>query len=274
MKILITGSDGFLGKEFTHYFKKEHEIIALNRKQLDVSVESDVKDFFSGSEDVDVILHTAFVGGKRGIEDTLDDLCKNVKSFNNLASHKRNSQLMFCFGSGACYDRSRPIISVSEEERAWRNPKDYYGKAKNIISGEIEKGIYENIFDFRLFGCFGREELPSRFIKSSLRNIREGKPIQIHKDIFMDFFYVGDLCKIIEYYIFSDTASLPSCLNMSYGKAYSLSYIAKGIAGGDHPIELLSEDKDSYTGNGGKLYKLPISLIGLFDGIKHANYDE
>ena len=44
MKILITGSDGFLGREFIKYFSKEHEVISMNRAALDVSIEDQVMD--------------------------------------------------------------------------------------------------------------------------------------------------------------------------------------------------------------------------------------
>tara|TARA_R110001599_G_scaffold240059_1_gene439618 strand:- start:504 stop:1322 length:819 start_codon:yes stop_codon:yes gene_type:complete len=272
MKILITGSDGFLGREFVNYFSKEHEVIALNRPLLDVSIEEQVVDFFSKTE-IDVILHTAFVGGKRGDVDHFLGFCQNLIAYKNLVVHKKNQQLLFCFGSGAAYDRSGTIKDVEEDAMLSCSPFDYYGNAKNLISRDILDRSEQNVYDFRLFGCFGKEEDDSRFIKSALRNIDRGKPVVINKNMLLDFFYVKDLCKVINYYLLNPLKDLPRSMNMVYSEKYSLRTIA----------ELLSPNKDiliregglgCYTGSGDRLAKLDLPLIGLIEGIKDVKYNE
>ena len=268
MRILITGSDGFLGREFTAHFSKKYDVISANRSRLDVSKEEDVKQFFL-EEDIDVILHTAFVGGKLNRKDTYSDFCQNIQAFNNIMSFKDNDSLLFCFGSGASYDRSRPIKDFEESMIFDKVPLDYYGSAKNIIS----RSIKNNVFDFRLFGCFGKEEGDSRFIKSSLNRIKKGDPIIITQNKMMDFFYVGDLCKVIDHYINNQDKNLPTSMNMVYNKKYTLVELGEHLAGISHPMIISGKRRTAYyTGDGSRLSSLNLRLTGLFKGIEEAKY--
>ena len=47
MKIIVTGSEGFLGKEISNYLKKNHEVYELDIKLgHDLTNENFVKDWF------------------------------------------------------------------------------------------------------------------------------------------------------------------------------------------------------------------------------------
>jgi|11BtaG_2_1085332.scaffolds.fasta_scaffold22411_2 nucleoside-diphosphate-sugar epimerase len=266
MRILITGANGFLGKEFKKYFSKEHEVLAYGREELDVAEAEEVFNFFENNE-VDVILHAAFVGGKRNNDDNFFQFCQNTQAFKNLMTFKENKHLLFCFGSGASYDRSITIRNVEEEWVNLSEPQDFYGKAKNMISRFIENHPYTNTYDFRLFGCFGKLEEPTRFIKNALSCVKKEIPIIVHKNKIMDFFYVKDLCKVIEYYMQNKSKQLPRSLNMCYEEKHSLLDIANMVKG-EHPVNLINPGIEYYTGNGKRLAKLPVDLIGLENGIK------
>jgi len=272
MNILITGSDGFLGREFIKYFNKEHEVISMNRAGLDVSIEEQVIDFFQYNE-VDTILHTAFVGGKRDKPDNFMGLCQNLISYKNLILHKKKHQLLFCFGSGAAYDRPIIMRSMEEDDLLSWIPADYYGMAKNIISRDVLTRTGQNVYDFRLFGCFGKEEEDSRFIKSALRNINQGKPVVINKNMLLDFFYVKDLCKVIDHYLLNPSQDLPHSMNMVYTEKYTLKDIAKRLSPSNN-ISVGESGCGFYTGSGSTLSKLQIPLLGLFEGIEDAKYNE
>tara|TARA_R110001583_G_scaffold29368_2_gene102910 strand:+ start:8074 stop:8907 length:834 start_codon:yes stop_codon:yes gene_type:complete len=272
MKVLITGASGFLGKEFIQYFQKDYELIPCTRKDLDVTDSDQVHRFFE-ENDVDIILHTAFVGGKRQGKDTFDQFCDNVSAFNNLLKYKKDKHHLFCFGSGASYDRRTVVKDMEEGLIFYSNPQDYYGKAKNLIS----RIIYENspscpvtnVYDFRLFGCFGKFEEESRFIKNVLASIRNNTPITIHKNKVMDFFYVKDLCRVIEFYLQNEHLDLPRSLNICYSEKHTLLDIANMIVEpNSHLIRLSEPGLDYYTGSGRKLSKLPIPLLGLQKGIE------
>ena len=57
-----------------------------------------------------------------------------INNYNTFIIYK----MMFNFGSGAEFDRTREIDKISEEQINYRNPSDYYGLAKNLIFGNLE----------------------------------------------------------------------------------------------------------------------------------------
>lgn len=59
--------------------------------------------------------------------------------FKNLADCVNEKCPMITFGSGAEYDKSRPLVMVKEEDFGKSIPKDPYGYSKYLISKEIEK---------------------------------------------------------------------------------------------------------------------------------------
>ena len=61
LKILISGSDGFLGRHTTrHMQEKGHEVVGINK---------DIFEYGLPNEKFDVMFHfAAFVGGRKGID--------------------------------------------------------------------------------------------------------------------------------------------------------------------------------------------------------------
>lgn len=272
MKILITGENGFLATEFKDYFSKGYKVSCLGRKSLDFTDAHAVDSFFNMNGYVDVVIHTAADGGKRMVEDSFLTFSNNITMFSNLLKHKDKYGMMFCFGSGAEYDREYPVRNVKEILPPYRHPLDYYGLSKNIIAKEIARTDY-NIYNFRLFGCFGDLEDPQRFIKNSMRCVLEGKPITIHKNMEMDFFYVKDLCTVIDFYIKNiDNIYLPKEINMVYEEKLQLKEVAdiiKATSGSSIPVATkISGEMGYYTGDGTALSNLAIPLKGLTYGIE------
>ena len=72
LKILVTGSEGFLGKHtFRHLTKQGHSVVGIH---LDI--------FKNGlpTENFDVMFHfAAFVGGRKGIDGNLYRITKNIE---------------------------------------------------------------------------------------------------------------------------------------------------------------------------------------------------
>ena len=267
MNILITGANGFLGKHFKeHYSSEEHKVFLLGRQQLDVTSKKAVDEFFKNNH-IDIVLHTAVKGGRRGQPDTLDDFINNMLMFRNLSSHSNQYKLMINFGSGAEFDRSRSIASTKEAEIYDRIPSDYYGQAKNLIAREINK--YENIINLRLFGCFGYHESDARMIKGNILKAIKGEEIIVHQNKIMDFFYIKDLCSIIDY-ILKDPNDFPySDLNVCYKEKKSLLDVSTIISEKNlHSVEgrviLIDESSgNNYSGCPTKLMSLGIAFIGI-----------
>ena len=275
LNLLITGRTGFLGRELETYLKNnEHDmfnILTLSRFDLtDLSlVERVLKE-----NSVDVVIHTAAKGGKRSDTDNLQDLIDNVMMFNNLVKCQDHYKLLFCFCSGAAFDREKGVGYFDEDSLLNRNPVDYYGLSKNIIARECLK--HDKIFTFRLFGCFGKKETPERFFSSLMRNILNSEPMIIHEDRFMDFFSAEDVGRVLEYYLNNYmlkvySLDLPKDLNLVYSKKYRLSTLAskfgKLLGRPDHPIITEKDNGLSYTGCGDKIRSLGIKLEGLEEGL-------
>tara|TARA_Y100000296_G_scaffold87089_1_gene129752 strand:- start:2825 stop:3643 length:819 start_codon:yes stop_codon:yes gene_type:complete len=265
MRILVTGAHGFLGREFIeHYSKTEHDTIAAPRQVLDLTSREAVDKFFENNN-IDIILHTAVKG-----EDSFDDFTANINMFKNLKSHSKEYKLMFSFGSGAAFDRFSDVREAKEEEIYANFPQDYYGLAKNIIAREINRHN-DNIINLRLFGCFGKHEKSTRFIKNSLRRIAGVAPIVIEQDREMDFFYVKDLLRVIDHFIENGLRDLVD-INMCYDTRCSLKMLAHEInvlTGATRDAIIINENKaPSYTGNAQKLKNLNLELGGLSAGLR------
>lgn len=274
MNILITGADGFLGREFQKYYgqKKEFNIIAVNRAKLNLLDQLAVDEFFKDNK-VDIVLHTAVVGGKRGLFEEVDHVFENMRMFDNLIRHKVNFKLMINFGSGAEFDRKRPIDKATEQTIFQRHPSDYYGLAKNLITRRIYH-LDLNVVNLRLFGCFGTYEEPQRLIKAAYNNILLEENIKIWRDKYMDYFFVEDVCRVIDSYIerSEDYRLLPVDLNLCYTRKYKLSeivYLLKKLTNSKSSV-IIEHDKliHPYTGSDYKLSNLAVPLIGLEDGIE------
>ena len=266
MNILITGANGFLGREFDRIFSDiGYSVIKTSRDELDVSKKEQVEDFFC-SNDIDIVLHTAIKGGRRGRKVNFDDFIKNISMYKNLEDQSDKFKLMFTFGSGAAYDRAKQIDNISEEQIKERIPIDYYGLSKNLIAREITRHN-SNIINLRLFGCFSAGEAADRFIKSALLNTLSNKPIIIHQNRKMDFFHIEDLAEVMKYYIENYSEDLPKDINMCYEDKYTLKEITDSINRlTNSKIKVILENKDfgrPYTGSPQKLLDLPIPLNGF-----------
>jgi GDP-L-fucose synthase len=196
MRILITGGTGFIGKNLVEYLSKKHTVLAPTHAELELSDETAVNKFFEENE-VDLVIHTASVGGKRKPAPGRDVLDENLKIFSNITS---NSRKMIFLGSGAEYDKSRPLEDVKESDFGKSKPTDDYGLYKYTCSESIGKS--DNIVNLRLFGVFGKyEDYDIRFISNIICRAIFNLPVEMNQNMLLDLVYIKDLCRIIDYFI-------------------------------------------------------------------------
>ena len=271
LNILITGGNGFIARNIYKTIKNKHVVYLTNRQTLDVLNKSSVKNFFKENE-IDIVIHTAVSGGDRTKKDDICTLIDNLVMFDNLAQNRNKFGSLIHFGSGAEFDRRTDISSAKENDESC--PIDYYGLSKKVIKREIDK--LQNFYNLRIFGCFGEDEACTRFVKSAVRNVKQAKPIKIHQNRYMDFIYIGDLCKVVEYYI-ENIAKKPLAkdINLCYNTNKSLLDVANKIN------EFMNKSYDNvnvecfghnteYTGCGDKLARLNMKLLGLDEGLKRC----
>jgi nucleoside-diphosphate-sugar epimerase len=249
MKILITGSNGYLGQAIYKYLYKYHTLVLINRTICDLTDTSCVESIFNEHGFFDCVIHSAAVGGSRLKTDTVKVISDNLTIFYNLYRYKHKFNKLISFGSGA-------------ELSATHSP---YGFSKKIISNIILDT--NNFFNLRIFGVFDEDEIETRFIKSNLDRYLNKKNLIIHSNKQMDFIYMLDLIQIINLFITNN--NMPKELDCVYKDKYWLSDIANFINQlNDTKVDIIINEKKHDSPYIGNYYDLGIQQIGLFDGIK------
>lgn len=251
MKILVTGSNGYIASRLTPHLEKANKIVKTNRQNLDLKNEKDVDLFFARNGFFDAVIHTAAEGGSRLKNDSSETLDNNLNYYYNLLKNKSNYNKFIHFGSGA----------------EIYNNDTYYGLSKKVIrESTLNK---KNFFNIRIFGTFDHNELSTRFIKRSISNYVNKKPIEIHKDKKMDFFYMKDLISVVNFYLTKQ--SPPKEFDCSYKEHYKLSEIANIINCSSYHKVDIKYDKEgldlNYTGTH---KELGLKYTGLEKGIKEV----
>ena len=83
LNILITGVNGFAGSHLREYLQTKYKLYSPTHKELDLLNEKAVDVFFK-SHKIDVVIHTALVGGSRKEESKESALDSNLRMFFNI----------------------------------------------------------------------------------------------------------------------------------------------------------------------------------------------
>ena len=249
MNILITGAKGYVGKSLYNALKNKYDVITITRNECDLTNSSSVNSYFSNKW-FDVVIHCAVKGGSRLYQDDWNILDTNLLIYYNLYSNKDKFKKLIHFGSGAeLYDNASP-----------------YGYSKDVIRRSIS--CNDNFYNLRIFGVFDENELDTRFIKANIIRYINKKAIQIHQDKCMDFFYMKDLIKLVEYYINNEG---PKEINCNYDRIIFLSDIAAIINNlNEYKVSVEVENKGQGKQYVGSFKDLGIEFIGLEEGIKEV----
>ena len=167
MKILLTGSEGFIGQNLQSFLKDEHQLICLDKKLGNDLINCDL-DY-----DVDLVIHLA---GLSGVRDSLDNptdyWINNVVTSHRLFDHFKNVRILYASSSTA----SEP----------WRNP---YAMSKYYM----ETIAPENSIGMRFTTVYGPGARESMLIPRLLRN----DVPYINVDHTRDFIHVNDIATAI-----------------------------------------------------------------------------
>lgn len=268
--ILITGSGGFIGKNLTEQLKNKYRILSPSSKELNLFDKRSVHVFFEKNK-IDTIIHAALYVGPDKKQFSQDMLRKNLVMFFNLIDNKKKYKKMIFFGSGAEYNKSKPIIDVSEKDFGKSIPEDDYGTLKYTISRYIENA--ENIVDLRLFGVYGKhEDYRRRFISYAICKSIFNLPIEIKQNVYFDYLYIDDLIRIVDYFICNKVDQ--KFYNVGRGKKIDLLTLAKlirEITNIKNEITVIKKGlANEYTCNNRKLSKeiKPLNLTSFEDSIK------
>lgn len=276
-KILITGASGFLGKNLAESLSVKYNLLLPAHKALNLINAGEVKKYLE-IERPDIVIHTAGVGLTRKENNEAKFLEQNLAMFNNLSDNQHLFKKMLFCGSGAVYDKSKPLSQVTEEAFGKTIPQDVYGKYKYECSSYIVGA--ENIIDLRLFGVFGKyEDYSTRFISNTICKSLLNMPVKIFKNVFFEYLYVNDFVEVVDFFINNEVKY--KAYNVGNGRPISLLEIAEKIKFLFNPnlqIGLISKDLgNEYSCSNSRLTKelenfkfksIDESLIELYNWYK------
>lgn len=221
MKILLTGSGGFIGKNLKSSFQGKYLLLSPRSCELDLTNSNAVKEYFN-KNNIDLVVHCATVGGARGIPDedtTIDD---NLAMVDNILQYKKPETRVILFGSGAMYDKSRELHKVKETQIGEVLPQDLYGKSKLLIAKKIKNR--SDVLMLNIFACYGYGEKENRFPSYAIKQVLCGENIVINQNVIFDYLFVDDMVNIVEYFI--KNISSDNIINITPTKSISLFEIA------------------------------------------------
>ena len=198
MKILLTGSGGFIGKNLKSYLQDKFELLTPRSYELDLTDSNAVAEYFR-TNDIDFVIHCGSIGGTRDVKDKNTTIEENIAMVENILSNKKAQAKVVLFGSGAMYDKSRVLRKVKEEQIGEAIPHDLYGKSKLLIAEKIKKR--QDVLMLNIFGCYGYGEKESRFPSYVINQILRGKDVEINQNAVFDYLFVEDLEKIVEHFV-------------------------------------------------------------------------
>ena len=167
MKVCVLGAGGFIGQNLI----RNTDWVGVTRRDLDLLNQDEVEEYFK-THKYDVVIHCAASIDQLNTETTY----KNLLMFENVV--RVFSGKLIYFSSGAAL-RGSP-------------PSDPYGLSKWVIDKRID--TIPNTYSLRIWGCYGPDELPTRF---SAVCKREGHVV-IDQDRYFDFIDIEDVKKIVE----------------------------------------------------------------------------
>ena len=225
MKILVTGSSGFIGFHATlKYLSKGNTVLGVDDEndyydqnlkrdrrrilqkntnfsfiKLDLSKKNEVNDHFTNF-DPDLIIHLAAQAGVRHSLDYPDHyVTKNIDATLNILEFARNSlNLKHTVIASTSSVYGANVESPFSEKHGVDHPLQFYAVTKR--SCELMAHSYSNLFDLpitilRFFTVYGPWGRPDMALFLFTKNIIEQRPIKVfnngnHK---RDFTYVDDI---------------------------------------------------------------------------------
>jgi UDP-glucose 4-epimerase len=204
VRILVTGSRGFIGRNLVEYLSHSHEVLAPTHAELDLA-DSGALDAWFADHGVDVVVHGAVRPGHRNATDPSRQLWTNLRMFLGLMRNSHRFGRLVLLSSGAVYDVASPLDRVAEEHLGTSLPSDEHGLSKYMIARYLEQ-VHRtgdaDVVELRLFGVFGKyEDYAIRFVSNAICKSLVGLPITLRQNRRFSYLYVNDLGPIVERFL-------------------------------------------------------------------------
>lgn len=261
MKILLTGSNGFIGKNLSEYLKSNYENVDdPKRTKLLLTDFSQVTEYLSKNK-FDVVIHCGV---------TLFSIQQNLDMYFNLEKNSDKFGKMICIGSGAEYDPKNyhPMMNETYFGKNIPSKDDIYSFSKYQIAKDIELKN-KNIYNLRVFGIYGKyEDYNRRFISNNICRVLSGNGIIVNQNSIFDYLYINDLCNLLNKFLKSNPQrkSYNLCTSQPI-ELIKLAEIIKKISNFEGEVIIKNKNvKMNYTGDNSVF----LSEFGNYKFIDHS----
>jgi nucleoside-diphosphate-sugar epimerase len=222
MKILLTGSNGFIGRNIVELLGVKHEIIEVSRgTKSDISNLNSLLDI----NDVDIVIHAA---AKTFIPDSFIDPYNfykfNINSSLNVAEYCRVKKIHKLIYLNTYPYGNPDYCPVDEGHRiSLHSP---YNKSK-YLSEKILFNYLEdvtNVVSLRLFNLYGKYQKHDFIVPHIIKQALESSNVVV-KDLEpkRDYLYIKDMVSLIDIIINSNSAN--GIYNVGSGKSFSVGQV-------------------------------------------------
>ena len=195
-KILVTGSKGLIGKKIINYLKKKNKIFGLDRHNIDLSNEKEVKNFFKKNNDFDYLInlhgeneHVVKKNEKINLVFKNDLESFNHYFHNNVFSFYLTNKYFIKFNkNGKGIVNFSSIFSlISPKHVIYDKPKNiFYVSSKFAVNGITKyfSTMYGKKININTIANHGIDwKQPSNFKKKLVKNIPKGRMMKT-KDLY------------------------------------------------------------------------------------------
>jgi GDP-L-fucose synthase len=201
MSVLITGTEGFVGKHLTEMFRaNKQDILAPTRAEIDLTNDLAVESYFKHNP-IEAIVHCATTL-RTGTSYPPNTCENNLRMFFNLQRQLTPGMKLINLGSGSEYCRRYWYRKMTESFFDTHVPEDGHSYAKYLISKFISASHNQRMVNLRLFGIFGHhEDYRYKFISNSVVKNLLGMPIVINQNVVYDYLYIADFYRIVKHFV-------------------------------------------------------------------------
>lgn len=198
MKILVIGAGGQLGREFARQYAGQHDLVLVDRAEMDITRSEQVADVFAQTRP-QAVVHCAAYTNVDGAESDFDGAFKvNVIGTQNVASQ------CLQYGAKLAYI-STDYVFDGCTERHYRefdepHPLNVYGKTK-LMGEQMVKEITGRHFIVRTAWLYGDG---NNFVKTMLKLAKEKDKLQVVHDQTGSPTYTKDLAAALARLLESD----------------------------------------------------------------------
>jgi dTDP-4-dehydrorhamnose reductase len=218
MKILITGANGQLAKQFQETLNIfDHTFTALDKESLDISDPDAVTEAVSKNAP-DAVLNCAAYNHVDKAEEDFDAACKvNASGVKNLAAAcKKNNALLVHFSSDYVFDGTKGDFYTEEDKP---NPVNKYGESK-LLGEKFLQEETDNFILFRVSWVFGKGK--HNFLYKLSEWAEKNRVLRIVSDQISVPTYTEDIVSITIFAIKKGLKGIYHLTNSGYASRYEV----------------------------------------------------